>query len=78
MTANLFQRLQELLGSDARLAGDVAVAEATGMAVVTLPGGGQLRVNNPLGLASGARVYVQGGAITGPAPDLPFVEIEIS
>lgn len=77
-TANVFRRLLEVLPSDPLLVGDVTSVESDGTAVVTLPGGGQLRVRNPLASGLDARVFVQGGAITGPAPALPFVDIQIS
>lgn len=48
-----------------------------GTAMVTMPGGAQARVRNPLGHAAGATVYVQDGAVIGDAPDLPVVLIEI-
>ena len=40
-------------------------------------GGGVLQAQNPTGLPVNARVYVKGDAITGEAPDLPVVRIEI-
>ncbi len=74
---NLFKRLTELLPSDPQWVADVTMDHGDGTVTVTLLGGGQLRVRNPLESAEGARVYVQAGAIIGPAPDLPFGEIEI-
>ena len=48
------------------------------MAEVAQDGGaGLLRVRNSLLQPNGARVYLQGGAITGPAPDLLYVLIEV-
>lgn len=77
-TTNLYRRLIELLPSDAQLVGDVQDVQPTaGTATVMLPGGGTLRVRDPLGSAIGDRVFVQGSAITGPAPTLPIVLIEI-
>ena len=46
-------------------------------ALVTLPGGAQARVRNPLGAALGDAVYVQDGAVISQAPALPVVVIEI-
>lgn len=77
MSGNLFKRLTELLPSEPLWVADVSMLHGDGTVTVTLMGGGQLRVRDPLGSAEGARVYVQAGAITGPAPDLPFGEIEI-
>lgn len=76
-TTNLFKRLQQLLPSDPVLTGTVTAVDFGGMATVELPGGGQLRVRNPLGHELGNAVYVQGQAITGDAPQLPYVRIEI-
>lgn len=78
MSANLYKRLKALLPDAPVLTGTVTVLHADGSADVAQDGGaGQLRVRNPLLQPSGARVYVQGGAITGPAPDLPYVLIEV-
>ena len=78
MSSNLYKRLKALLPDAPVLTGTVNVLHADGTAEVAQDGGnGLLRVRNPLLLASGARVYVQGGAITGPAPDLPYVLIEV-
>ena len=46
-------------------------------ALVTLPGGAQARVRNPLAAGQGDVVYVQDGAVIGQAPALPVVVIEI-
>lgn len=78
MSTNLYKRLLSLLPDDPVQTGAVSAVYADGTAQVTLDGaGGLLRVRNPLLQPSGARVYVQGGAITGPAPDLPYVLIEV-
>ena len=74
---NLLKRLVELLPSDPLWVGDVSLVHGDGTVTVTLLGGGQLRVRDPLVSAEGARVFVQAGAVTGPAPNLPFGEIEI-
>jgi hypothetical protein len=76
-TTNLFKRLQQLLPAEPLLTGTVSAVDGDGMATVDLPGGGNLRVRNPLGSALGDSVYIQGQAITGDAPQLPFVRIEI-
>ena len=78
MSTNLYKRLKALLPEAPVLTGTVTVLHADGMAEVAQDGGaGPLRVRNPLLQPSGARVYVQGGVITGPAPDLPYVLIEV-
>ena len=77
MTTNLYTRLLALLPDAPQLTATVSIAHADGTATVTFPGGGVMRVRNPLKQAQGAHVYVQGDAITGDAPDLPYVLIEI-
>lgn len=76
-TTNLFKRLQQLLPDEPVLTGTVSFVGADGMATVDLPGGAQLLVRNPLGSQAGAAVYIQGGVITGGAPQLLYVRIEI-
>lgn len=76
-TTNLFKRLRQLLPDEPVLTGQVSAVHGDGMATVDLPGSGQLRVRNPLGQQEGASVYVQGQAITGEAPQLPYVLMEI-
>lgn len=78
MSTNLYKRLLSLLPEDPVQSGTVAAAYADGTALVTLDGGGgQLRVRNPLGRAVAAKVYVKAGEITGDAPVLPYVLIEV-
>ena len=78
MSTNLYKRLKSLLPDAPVLTGQISAVYSDGTAQITLEGGaGQLRVQNPLGKASGARVYVQGGAITGLAPVMPYVLIEV-
>jgi hypothetical protein len=73
-SSNPLARLLELLPSDATLIGDVSSMHADGTATVTLvQGGGQIR---PLGITSG-RVFVVGPQITGAAPSLPVITLEI-
>jgi hypothetical protein len=77
-TINPFKRLLELLPSSPLQKGQIAALHADGTATVTLAGStSTLRVRNPQGLASGAHVFVQDGAITGSAPALPVVTFEI-
>lgn len=76
-SSNPLARLLELLPSDATLIGDVSSMHADGTATVTLvQGGGQIRPRNPLGITSG-RVFVVGPQITGAAPSLPVITVEI-
>ncbi|QSI33384.1 hypothetical protein GNX71_28980 [Variovorax sp. RKNM96] len=76
-SGNLFLRLQELLAGDPVFIGTVVAIHVDGTATVAMQGGGQLRLRNPLASALDARVFFEGSVITGPAPDLPVVEIEI-
>lgn len=78
MSTNLYKRLLSLLPDDPVQSGYVSLAYSDGTALVTLDGGGgQLRVRNPLGRAVAAKVYVKAGEITGDAPVLPYVLIEV-
>lgn len=76
-STGIYKRLKAILPSDPLLSGEVELVHADGTATVVLHGTGRLRVRNPLAAIQGAIVYVQGGAITGPAPDLPYVLIEV-
>lgn len=77
MSTALYTRLLELLPSAPVLTATVAVAYGDGTALVTLPGGAQARVRNPLNHGAGDAVYLQDGAVIGDAPNLPVVLIEI-
>ena len=74
---SIYLGLADLVDIDPVLVGVVADAFPDGTATVTLAGGGQMRVRNPLGLASAAHVYLQGGAITGAAPGFDVIEVFI-
>lgn len=76
-TANLFKRLSQLLPQEPVLTGAVAVVHSDGTVTVQLPGTGQIRVRNPFDNQKGDSVYIQGQAITGTAPQLTYVLIEI-
>lgn len=77
MTASLYLGLADLLATDPLLFGVVSDVFPDGTAAVTLPGGGQMRVRNPLGLAAAAHVFLQGGAITSSAPAFDIIEVFI-
>lgn len=77
MSTNAYRRLLDLLPADPLQIGDIGATWPDGTATVTLIGGGTLRVRNPQSLAVGARVFVQGGQITGAAPTLPVVTLEV-
>ena len=76
-STNVYRRLLELLPDTPTLTGTVAVRHADGTATVTYPGGTTARLRNPFDQAASQPVYTQGDTITGPAPDLPLVLIEI-
>lgn len=77
MSTTLYTRLLELLPSAPVLTATVAAAYTDGTVLVTLPGGAQARVRNPLSHGAGDAVYLQDGAVIGDAPALPVVLIEI-
>ena len=76
-STNIYRRLLELLPDTPTLTGTVAVRHADGTATVTYPGGTTARLRNPFDQAASQPVYTQGDTITGPAPDLPLVQLEI-
>ena len=76
-SAALYKRLQALLPDAPVQTGEVIEVYADGTALITLPGGGQQRVRNPLGHIVQDQVFLQGGAVIGDAPTLPYVLIEI-
>jgi hypothetical protein len=78
MSTNLYRRLLELIPSEPILVATLDALHSDGTATVVFLGGGQMRVRNPLGLAAGSSCYVQGGAVIGDAPALPFFELDIA
>lgn len=72
---NLWRQFEDLLPDSPLLLGTVATHHADGTVTVELLDGGLLRV---IGSGSvGDRVFVRDGRVTGDAPTLPTVEIEI-
>lgn len=76
---NLFVEIVSLVKKDPGIAqpelvGDVVATHSNGTVTVELPGGGHLIARGAA--AVGDRFYVKGGALTGAAPDLPFVTVE--
>lgn len=65
---NPFKELQELFAGGAVLVGTVT-AYASGVATLTMHGGGQMRARGEATV--GMQVYVRDGVIQGPAPELP-------
>ncbi len=76
-TMNLFLRLKELQPAQPVVTGTLNADLGGGMVRVAMDSGGTLYVHNPLGIAIGKAVFVQDGAITGEAPTLTYVRIEI-
>ena len=72
--ANLYKQFLDLMPDRALQVGDVT-AITDGLAVVQLPGGGQLRARGEATV--GQRVFVRDGVIEGLAPNLPVVSIEV-
>ena len=77
MSTTLYTRLMELPPSQPVLTATVSTIYLDETALVTLPGGAQARVRNPLAAGQGDVVYVQDGAVIGQAPALPVVVSEI-
>jgi hypothetical protein len=78
MSTNVFKRLLALLPTTPLQTGQIQALHSDGTATVELAGAtGTVRVRNPQGLAVNAHVFVQGDAITGPAPALTVVSLEI-
>ena len=74
MSANLFTRLQRLLPGQPLLVCAV-ISAGSGGSIVELPGGARIAVRGEA--AVGTKVFVRGGAIEGPAPDLPVEFVEV-
>lgn len=71
---NLYRALLDLIPDPALQVGTV-VAIQNSIATVALPGGGEIRVRGDA--VVGAKVFVRGGVIEGPAPDLPVELIDV-
>lgn len=76
---NLWRQFEDLLPDSPLLLGTVATHHADGTVTVELLDGGLLRVavGNSSSGSVGDRVFVRDGRVTGDAPTLPTVEIEI-
>lgn len=74
-TANPWRQFNQLLPSEPLLLGEIDSSHSDGTATVVLLGGGVVRVRGSG--STGDAVYVQSGAITGPAPELSHFEIEV-
>lgn len=76
---NLWRQFEDLLPDSPLLLGTVVTHHFDGTVTVELLDGGLLRVavgNSGIG-SVGDRVFVRDGRVTGDAPTLPTVEIEI-
>lgn len=71
---NLYKRLLNLVAGPPMDVGHVLSIEPDGVIIEVL-NGAQLRIRGTA--AVGDWVYVRGGAVDGPAPNLPGVEIEV-
>lgn len=72
---NVYKKFLAILPDDPLLVGTVAAVYSDDMVDVTLTGGGTIRVSGTA--AVGSRVFVQGGSVQGPAPDLPLVNVTL-
>ena len=77
LATNLFRQLQALLPADPLQSGTVTTVNTDGTTTVAMLGGGSLRVRSLAGTSAGQRVFVQGGAVVGPAPNLPTTTIDV-
>lgn len=73
--SNLYTQLIKLLPSSPVMVGDVVAVDTDGTVTVVDSAGGRFNVRGDASV--GDRVYFRAGAIEGPAPDLPVVEIEV-
>lgn len=74
MATNLFARFLKLIPTAPLLVGEVVDITDGSVTVETLGGGRQV-VRGEAAVAD--KVYFRGGVIEGPAPDLPYYEIEV-
>ena len=72
--ANAFRQLMDVLAEPRQNVGNVT-AIVDGLRVIELPGGATVRARGEA--AVGARVFVRGDVIEGPAPDLPVVSLTV-
>lgn len=74
MITNLWKRLRQILPEPSLLAGEVVASSSYGV-TVELPDGQRIKARGTA--AVGSNVFVRAGAVEGPAPSLPVVEIEV-
>lgn len=71
---NLYRAFLDLIPDPALQVG-IVVAIENSIVTVELPGSGEIKARGDA--AVGAKVFVRGGVIEGPAPDLPVELIEV-
>lgn len=71
---NTFQRLKRLLPDAPLFVGTITSID-NGVATIEVPGGAQMQARGEG--SNGDTVFFRDGAIEGPAPSLPIVEIEV-
>ncbi len=74
MYRNPFRRLQDLVGAPPLQVGTV-LSIAGSLATVEMPDGSRVQARGETTV--GAKVFVQGDVIQGPAPDLPVDLVEV-
>lgn len=74
MTFNPYNRLRQLIAGPPTDVGEVLSVEPDG-AIIELVSGAQIRARGEAVI--GDWVYVRGGVIEGPAPNLTGIEIEV-
>lgn len=72
---NLFREMQRLNPDPVLFSGEVTLTHADGTVTVELPGGGLLKARG--GSDIGDQVFVLGGVVQGPAPDLTPMVIDV-
>jgi len=74
MATDLFSRFLRLIPKDPLDAGTVVAVDGDSVVVETL-GGGRQKVRGVAAVDD--KVYFRAGLVEGPAPDLPYYEIEV-
>ena len=74
MSYNPYNRLRQLIAGPPTDVGEVLSAETDGV-IIELVSGAQIRARGDATI--GDWVYVRGGVIEGPAPNLTGIEIEV-
>lgn len=75
MATNLWARFRRLIAESPTVIVTVTTVGADGTSLVTTAGGGTMRVIGTE-VAAGNKAFVRDGAIIGPAPNLPYYELE--